>query len=81
MIDGVDYVGRIENFSEDFADVLSAIAGKPVHYQSDRRVNAAAETNEWRRALTYTAKSAIETVYDADFTLFGYEKLLQAQAA
>lgn len=81
LMDGIDFVGRVERFDEDFSFILSAIARRPQTYRSEKRENASAEAGEWAGALTPRAKAAIEEIYAVDFDLFGYSRLQEAQAA
>ena len=81
LMDGIDFVGRVERFDEDFGFVLSTISRRPTPYKAEVRENASAETHEWETAMTPKAQAAIEDVYDRDFTLFDFAKRERALAA
>lgn len=81
ILDGVDFIGRVERFDEDFAFILSTINCRPTSYRSEKRENASAEVSEWEGALTPKAQTAIEEVYAKDFELFDYAKYEKAIAA
>lgn len=81
LMDGIDFVGRVERFDEDFSFILSTISRRPRVHQSEKRENASAEEGEWADELTPRAKAAIEAVYAPDFDLFGYDRIAEAKAA
>jgi len=69
---GLDFVGRVERFDEDFSFILSTISKKPVRYQTSAPMNVSTETDEWRNAMNPDVKRRIETVYAPDFEAYGY---------
>jgi len=69
---GIDFIGRVERFDQDFSFVLSTISRRPIAYQTSARQNVSAEADEWREAMTPLARRRIETVYARDFETFGY---------
>ena len=81
LMDGIDFVGRVERFDEDFSFILSTIERRPRHYHSETRENASAEVGEWAKELTPRAKTAIEAIYAPDFALFGYDRIARTKAA
>ena len=81
LLDGIDFVGRVERFDEDFAFVLSTIARRPTPYRSEKRENASADVSEWETAITPRAQAAIEDVFAEDFVLFDYARRESALAA
>lgn len=81
VLDGVDFVGRVERFDEDFAFVLSTIARRPTPFKSEKRENASADVSEWETAMTPRAQAAIEEVFGEDFALFDYPRRESALAA
>lgn len=81
LMDGIDFVGRVERFDEDFAFILSTIARRPTSYKAEVRENASAEVSEWETAMSPKAQAAIEDIYAADFSLFDYPKRETAIAA
>ncbi|MEL7464188.1 MAG: sulfotransferase family 2 domain-containing protein [Pseudomonadota bacterium] len=81
LMDGIDFVGRVERFDEDFAFILSMIARRPTSFKAEVRENASAEVSEWETAMTPKAQAAIEDIYAADFLLFDYAKREAALAA
>ena len=81
LMDGIDFVGRVERFDEDFAFILSTIARRPTPFRSEKRENASAEVSEWETAMTPGAQMAIEEIFAADFTLFDFAKRRSALAA
>ncbi|MFK7942465.1 MAG: sulfotransferase family 2 domain-containing protein [Paracoccaceae bacterium] len=72
---GIDFVGRVENFTEDFGFVQSVIQRKPTAWQSDRHDNSSANEGEWQAHLTPGVKAQIEALYALDFELFEYVRL------
>lgn len=81
VIEGIDFVGRVENFDADFSFVLSTIGRRRITYRSENRANVSADVEEWRGAMTPRAREAIEAVYAADFELFEYNREAPALAA
>ena len=72
---GVDFIGRVERFDEDFSFMLSTIARKPISYRTRAPQNVSADADEWRAAMDPDTRRRIETVYDEDFQTFGYPKI------
>ena len=72
---GIDFIGRVENFAEDFGFVQSVIHRKPSVWQGTRHDNASAAEGEWKDAMNMDCRARIETLYGSDFDLFEYAKL------
>ncbi|MEM1297857.1 MAG: sulfotransferase family 2 domain-containing protein [Pseudomonadota bacterium] len=72
---GIDFVGRVENFAEDFGFVQSVIHRKPAPWTGARHDNKSAAEGEWKSALTPDAKTWIEALYACDFEMFDYARL------
>ncbi|MEO1613395.1 MAG: sulfotransferase family 2 domain-containing protein, partial [Pseudomonadota bacterium] len=81
LMDGIDFVGRVERFDEDFAFILSTITRRPSAYKAEVRENASAEISEWETAMTPAAQTAVEEIYANDFSLFDFAKRESALAA
>ena len=81
IMDGVDFVGRVERFDEDFSFILSTIARRPTTYRSEKRENASADVGEWETEMTPRAQAAIDEIFAEDFRLFGYAKRAASLAA
>jgi hypothetical protein len=74
VLDGIDFIGRVETFEADFEFVLSTISRRRIASGPLERANVSTAAEEWRDAITPTAKAAIEQIYAADFDLFEYER-------
>lgn len=72
---GLDFIGRVERFDEDFSFILSTIARRPIRFETNSPLNVTSEAGEWRQALDPATRRRIETVYAADFDAFGYQKI------
>lgn len=72
---GIDFIGRVENFAEDFGFVHSVIHRKPVPWTGARHDNASTQKGEWGRQMTPRARGLIEDLYAQDFEMFGYARL------
>ncbi|MEM7268187.1 MAG: sulfotransferase family 2 domain-containing protein [Pseudomonadota bacterium] len=72
VMDGIDFVGRLESFDEDMSFILSTIQRRVCDYRAVERANVSAEPEEWRAAMTPNASAAIRVVYAEDFRTFGY---------
>lgn len=83
LLNGIDFIGRVERFEADFSFILSTILRRPAPYIDNERANVSAGPDEWRAALSPDAKAAIEETYEADFKLFDYSRTppLEAVAA
>lgn len=77
---GIDFVGRVERFSEDFGFIQSIIHRRPAPWTSDRHDNASAAEGEWRQQMSAAARAQIEALYYQDFKLFEYTHLSSASA-
>ncbi|MEM7189506.1 MAG: sulfotransferase family 2 domain-containing protein [Pseudomonadota bacterium] len=78
---GIDFIGRVENFAEDFGFVLSTIHRRPTRWQEDRHDNASAGPEEWRSHMTQEVRQQIEALYAPDFETWGYEREAEATPA
>lgn len=74
LLKGIDFIGRVERFEDDFSFILSTITRKPTAYRTGERCNASADPDEWRSALSTEARATIEEVYADDFELFGFSR-------
>jgi hypothetical protein len=71
-----DFIGKIENFNDDFEYVLKKIDAKPeIIQQISMRIN---QTPRTRRNDFYTddLRDKVYEIYEKDFELFGYQKEL-----
>lgn len=80
LLKGIDFIGRVERFEQDFSFVLSTITRKPTPYRTKERSNASADPDEWRSVLSPDARDAINEVYAEDFELFEFSKSLDIAA-
>ena len=72
---GVDFVGRVENFAEDFGFVLSVIHRQPTPWQQGRHDNISTKAGEWQAAMTPEAQAMVEELYAEDFETWEYPRL------
>lgn len=75
LMQGIDFVGRVERLEEDLSFILSTIARRPLSAEGAMRANVSAEPGAWRAEMTDAAREAIERAYAVDFELFGYDRL------
>ncbi|MEM1130450.1 MAG: sulfotransferase family 2 domain-containing protein [Pseudomonadota bacterium] len=75
LVPGVDFVGRVEDFTDDFSFVLSVIHRKRMVWEGERHDNLSTEPDEWRSHMTRTVRTRIEDFYAADFDLWDYRTL------
>ena len=80
LLEGIDFIGRVDRFEEDFSFILSTITRRPTPYRTTERSNASASPDEWRSAMTSSTKSTIEAVYAEDFALFEFAKISSVEA-
>ena len=80
MHPGIDFVGRVENFTEDFGFVQSVIHRKPMPWTGQRHDNVSTRSGEWRAAMTAEARERVEQLYAKDFELFDYPRLTAVAA-
>lgn len=80
LLEGIDFIGRVDSFERDFSFVLSTILRTPTAHTSSQRANVSAEPDEWRAAMSPTAVAAINEIYHADFELFNFAKRLTEEA-
>ena len=78
---GLDFVGRVESFAEDFSFVLSVIHRRRMGWEEDRRDNVSAQEDEWRDHVGGMVAERIEQLYAEDFALWDYPRLQVNQAA
>ena len=74
LLKGIDFIGRVERFDDDFGFILSTVLRKPTVYRTNERSNVSADPDEWRDALSADARAAIEEVYACDFALFDFSR-------
>jgi len=77
IVEGIDFIGRVEKFDEDFNFILSTITRKRIPLRRVDRSNVSTLPEEWRGAITPAAHEAIDEIYDADFRLLGYDRIEQ----
>jgi len=81
VLPGIDFIGRVERFAEDFGFVLSVIHRRRETWDGARHDNASTKAEEWRTEMTPAVRAAIEEIYAQDFALFGYDVDAAVQAA
>lgn len=72
---GLDFIGRVEDFAEDFSFVLSVIHRKRTIWSDGRHDNLSAEPDEWRGHMTRSVRTWIEDYYASDFDVWDYRTL------
>lgn len=72
LIKGIDFVGRLETFDQDFGFVLSVIHRRPTEWDGARHDNESARQGEWQDAMTPFARARIEALYATDFETWSY---------
>lgn len=75
MLPGLDFVGHVERFAEDFSFVLSVIHKRRRDWAEDRHDNASAESGEWMDHMTPENQARIENLYVEDFEMWEFPKL------
>lgn len=75
LVPGIDFVGRVEEFSEDFGFILSVIHKCRTTWDKDQHVNGSAAPDEWRSHMTKSTRRLIEDYYAPDFDLWDYRTL------
>ena len=72
VLGGVDFVGRVENFAQDFGFVLSVIHRQPTTWDQGRHDNISTKKGEWQKHMTPEAQALIEDLYAEDFATWAY---------
>lgn len=74
------FIGKLENFNQDFANVLSKISGEdepPItHIFSAHQTNACSKLDGY---LTPEIIDLINRIYSDDFTHYGYQKMISSK--
>ena len=68
----VDFIGRYENFSEDFYKIIDAIQ-VPLMLIPKRNVRKERKTLDYKKYYTPLSREIVEEKYQKDLTYFGYE--------
>lgn len=74
VLPGVDFVGRVEDFAEDFGFALSVIHKRRRVWDGDRHDNASAESGEWQNQMTPEIVARIEELYASDFSMWDFAR-------
>lgn len=72
---GIDLIGRVEDFAEDFGFALSVIHRKRMFWEGGRHDNGSTRPDEWRSHMTLPVRRRIEDLYAADFDMWEYRTL------
>lgn len=75
ILPGLDFVGRVESFAEDFGFVLSVIHKRRRTWNEDRHDNISAESGEWLTHMTPENQARIEALYASDFEMWEFPRL------
>ena len=75
QVPGIDFVGRLESFDDDFGFILSVIHRHRMTWNADRHDNGSAEPDEWRTHMTKPVRQLIEDYYASDFEMWEYRAL------
>ena len=75
LVPGIDLVGRLEDFNDDFGFILSVIHRKRMTWGDGRHENGSAQPDEWRTHMTKNVRHMIEDYYASDFDLWEYRTL------
>ena len=78
---GINFIGRVEDFAEDFGFVLSVIHRARMEWTDGRRDNGSADPGEWRDHMSGSARRLIEHFYASDFELWEYHALPAEQVS
>ena len=68
----VDYIGKYENFSEDFYKIIDAIQ-VPLMLIPKRNMRKERKTLDYKKYYTPLSREIVEEKYQKDLTYFGYE--------
>ena len=75
LVQGIDFIGRLEDFVDDFGFILSVIHKTRKSWIDERHDNGSTEPDEWRAHMTKATRHLIEDYYAADFELWDYRTL------
>lgn len=75
LVQGIDFVGRLEDFAADFGFVLSIIHKTRRTCNESRHDNGSTEPDEWRDHMTKATRRLIEDRFVQDFELWEYRTL------
>ena len=68
----VNFIGRYENFSEDFYKIIEAIE-VPLMLIPKRNIRKERKTQDYRKYYTPLSREIVEKKYKKDLEFFGYE--------
>ena len=68
----VDFIGKYENFSEDFYKIIEAIE-VPLMLIPKRNMRKERKTLDYKKYYTPLSREIVEEKYQKDLTYFGYE--------
>ena len=78
---GVDFVGRVENFEQDFQELCVRIYVEPLEKINDNvdvepiRLGPGSDNYKSAKLMNSASISRINDLFRADFDLFGYERI------
>lgn len=75
LVQGIDFVGKLEDFAADFSFILSVIHKTRMTWDESRHDNGSTEPDEWRSHMTKATRRMIEDRYAPDFELWDYRTL------
>ena len=68
----VNFIGRYENFAEDFYKIIEAIE-VPLMLIPKRNIKKERKTQDYRKYYTPLSREIVEEKYKKDLEFFGYE--------
>ncbi|MEM9059602.1 MAG: sulfotransferase family 2 domain-containing protein [Pseudomonadota bacterium] len=81
VLPGIDFIGRVENFAEDFSFVLSIIHRRRDGWNEARHDNASAVQGEWQDHMTPANIARIEALYSEDFETWDFPRFASINGA
>ncbi len=73
-----DFVGKLENFSDDFKIVLAKLNKNYAHFLKDERRHSTRASDHLSKFYTPSLIKIVQDKYAKDFEYFGYERELRA---
>ncbi|MEL7467689.1 MAG: sulfotransferase family 2 domain-containing protein [Pseudomonadota bacterium] len=74
VLPGIDFVGRVESFAEDFSFVLSVIHRTRTGWDEERQDNVSAAVGEWEQHMSPANVARIEALYAEDFAIWDFPR-------
>lgn len=74
LLPGIDFIGTVEDFADDFGFVLSVIYKRRKIWDGGRHDNASADAGEWQAHMTPQIVARIEDLYASDFEMWNFAR-------